>query len=120
MKTEKERSAENTNEGDGLATYDLTPRIWQETAAENLAVVNFWAAWCGHCKMQCPIIDGLAEEMTDVKFCKVNVDEQGALSGQYKIRSIPTIVFFKDGKPVEQSVGMREKKELRAIIEMYK
>jgi len=104
-----------------MAIYDLTSENFeQETAAAKLAVVDFWAAWCGPCKMQSPIIDELSEEMTDVKFCKVNVDEQGALSGQYKIRSIPTIVFFKDGKPVEQSVGLRGKEELRAIIERYK
>ncbi len=104
-----------------MATINLTSdNFEQEIAAAKLAVVDFWASWCGPCKMQSPIIEELSEEVSDVRFCKVNVDEQGALSGQYKIRSIPTIIFFKDGKQVELSVGLKGKDELLAIIGRYR
>lgn len=71
-------------------------------------LVDFWAAWCGPCKMVAPIIEKLAEEYEGkVSVCKVNVDEEAALASEYAVVSIPTIIIFKDGKPTEKLVGVR-------------
>lgn len=78
---------------------------------------DFWAAWCGPCKMQSPIIDELCENRSDVKFCKINVDEQFELAVRYQINSIPTLILFKDGKLVRKSVGLHEKEEIEKLLE---
>ena len=84
---------------------------------KKLTVVDFWATWCGPCMMLKPLIESLSEEMTNVKFCKVNVDEEQELSMQFRIESIPTLLFVKDGKIVHKLVGFRSKEELRREIE---
>lgn len=81
-------------------------------------LVDFWASWCGPCKMIAPIIDQLAEEYQGrVRFAKVNVDEQRQLAQEYKVMSIPTLIVFKEGKVVDQVVGARPKVELKKVIE---
>lgn len=80
-------------------------------------LVDFWASWCGPCKMLSPIIDEIAEERDDIKVCKVNTDEQQELSMLYKVLSIPTVLVFKDGELKETSVGFKPK---AAILELIK
>ena len=80
-------------------------------------LVDFWAAWCGPCKMLLPIIEELASEVTDAKICKVNVDEQPELASQFKVMTIPTLLLIKEGKVVSTSVGVKPK---AAILEMLK
>jgi len=77
-------------------------------------LVDFWAAWCGPCKVMAPIIDELAKEFSGkkIKIGKMNIDENEKIASQYHIMSIPTIMIFKKGKPVEQIVGARDKEEL--------
>ena len=84
---------------------------------KKLTVVDFWATWCGPCMMLKPLIEALSEEMTNVKFCKVNVDEEQELAMQFRIESIPTLLFVRDGKIVHKMVGFRSKEELRREIE---
>ena len=72
-------------------------------------VVDFWASWCGPCRMLSPIVDEVAEERTDVKVGKVNVDEQPDLAAQFGVMSIPTLLVFEQGKLVRQAVGARPK-----------
>ena len=72
-------------------------------------LLDFWASWCGPCRMLSPIVDQVAEERPDVKVGKVNVDEQPDLAAQFGVMSIPTLLVFKDGKLVNQSVGSRPK-----------
>ena len=79
-------------------------------------LIDFWAAWCGPCKMLMPVIEELAGELTDVKVGKVNVDEQMALAREYKVMSIPTFLVFKDGKVAERTLGVQEKSELEQLI----
>jgi len=70
-------------------------------------LVDFWAEWCAPCRRLAPIVEELANEYTGkVKFCKVNVEEEGELAQRFGIRSIPTIIIFKDGKPVNQLIGL--------------
>jgi thioredoxin 1 len=72
---------------------------------KGLVFVDFYADWCGPCQMTAPIINELAEEVKEVKFVKVNVDENPDLASQYQIFSIPTFIIFKDGQPIHQFVG---------------
>ncbi|MDD3205963.1 MAG: thioredoxin [Lachnospiraceae bacterium] len=79
-------------------------------------LVDFWADWCGPCKMLLPIIEGLADEVTDTKICKVNVDEQGELAQRYKVMTIPTLILFKNGEIVTKSVGLVSKNEILELL----
>lgn len=81
-------------------------------------LVDFWAAWCGPCKMIAPIIDQLADEFDGkVKVAKLNVDDNRELAARFKVMSIPTILLFKDGEVVNQLIGARPKSELVKMIE---
>ena len=79
-------------------------------------LIDFWASWCGPCRMVSPIIDEIADERTDIKVGKVNVDEHQELAAQFNVMSIPTIVVVKDGKAVNQSVGARPKEDILAML----
>lgn len=82
----------------------------QETVKEGVALVDFWAPWCGPCRMLAPAIDELAVEFENkAKICKVNTEEQEQLTAQYQVRSIPTILFMKDGEIVDQIIGATTK-----------
>ncbi len=83
---------------------------------EGKVLVDCYADWCGPCKMLSPIIDELSEELTDVKFLKLNVDENQDLAMQYQIMSIPTLLIFEDGKLVNTSVGLKSKDELKELL----
>lgn len=81
-------------------------------------LVDFWAAWCGPCRMIGPIVDELADEYQGkVKVGKVNVDEQREIASKYKVMSIPTLLLIKNGEVANQAVGARPKKDLKAMIE---
>ena len=81
-------------------------------------LVDFWAEWCGPCKMIGPILDELAEEYSGrVKIGKVNIDEQQELAAQYGIRSIPTLLLFHQGQVADQMVGLRSKRDLKASFD---
>ena len=81
-------------------------------------LVDFWAPWCGPCRMVGPIVEELATEYEGkVTFAKVNVDENPKTAAAYSIQSIPTLIVFKDGKPMSQVVGMRPKKELQKTLD---
>lgn len=83
-------------------------------------VVDFWASWCGPCKMLSPVIDEVSDELgTKAKFVKVNVDENPVLSPQYSISSIPSVLIFKDGNVVEKLVGFRPKQEIISVIQKH-
>ena len=84
--------------------------------SEKLVLVDFWAAWCGPCKMLLPIMDEVAEEAGDVKVCKVNVDEEPELAAQYKVMTIPTLVLIKNGTVLKTTVGVRPKTEILEML----
>ena len=81
-------------------------------------VVDFWAPWCGPCRMIGPVIDKLSEEFNGkVKFCKLNVDENPSSARNYQVMSIPLLLFFKDGNPMDQSLGAVSDSVIRSKIE---
>ncbi len=85
-----------------------------------ITLVDFWASWCGPCKMIGPVLDELSLEMNDTKIAKVNVDDEQELAAKYGIRSIPTLIIFKNGEKVEQMVGVLPKGSIKAKIEAHK
>lgn len=79
-------------------------------------LLDFWASWCGPCRMLSPIVDEVAEERTDIRVGKVNVDEQPDLAAQFGVMSIPTLLVFRDGKLVNQAVGARPKASVLELL----
>ena len=79
-------------------------------------VVDFWAAWCTPCKMLSPIVDEAAKEREDVKFCKVNIDQESELAMRYGVMSIPTLILFKSGQIAKKSIGLISKEELLQLL----
>ena len=88
--------------------------------AEQLTVVDFWASWCGPCMMLKPVFEELSTEMPEVRFGKVDVDEERDLAIEYGVESIPTLLLFRGGELVDTLVGYRDKAALRAAIEAKK
>jgi thioredoxin 1 len=84
--------------------------------SEKPVLLDFWASWCGPCRMVSPIVDEVANEVANAKVGKVNVDEQPELAGTFKVMSIPTLVVIKDGKVVNSAVGVRSKAEIIKMI----
>ena len=79
-------------------------------------LMDFWAPWCGPCRMVGPVVEEIAAERADITVCKVNVDEQPELAGQFGVMSIPTLVVIKNGKIVRQAVGARPKSAIVAML----
>ncbi len=86
-------------------------------SSDKPVLVDFWASWCGPCRMVSPIVDEIAGERSDIKVGKVNVDEQPELAGQFQVMSIPTLLVFKDGKAVTQAVGARPKDQILSLLD---
>ena len=79
-------------------------------------LLDFFASWCGPCRMVGPILDEIAQEREDIKVCKVNIDEQPELANRFRIMSVPTLMVLKDGKIVEQSIGAMPKHQILAML----
>ena len=85
--------------------------------SDKTVLIDFWASWCGPCRMMSPVIDQIAEEMGDtVKVCKINIDEEQNLAVKYNVMSIPTFVVIKDGKEIGRSIGVQDKSEIVGMI----
>lgn len=79
-------------------------------------LVDFWAVWCGPCKMVSPVVDQIAEEHSEIKVGKINVDEQGELAMKYGVMSIPTLILFKDGQVANKTIGAQPKEAIEALL----
>ena len=84
--------------------------------SDKTVLVDFWAVWCGPCRMLSPVVDQVAEENPNIKVCKVNVDEEQQLAVKYGVMSIPTLLVFKGGELVNQSVGVIPKEDVLNLI----
>ncbi len=100
-----------------MSVKELSKENFDNEIAEGVAAIDFWAPWCGPCKMIAPLIDELSQEMPDIKFAKVNIDDNQEIAVKYNVMSIPTVIVFKDGKPVSSTVGVASKKALKDKIE---
>lgn len=85
--------------------------------AKGTVLIDFWASWCGPCRMLSPIVDQVAEEHPDIKVGKINVDEEPELASQFDVMSIPMLVVFKDGQKVNESVGLIPKEKVAELIQ---
>lgn len=94
----------------------VTGNEFENVIKEGKVLVDFYADWCGPCKMQAPVLEELSNEMSDVTIVKVNVDNDPAIAQKYSVMSIPTLVLFKDGKPAAQKVGFQAKQQLIDFI----
>lgn len=101
-----------------MAVVTITKENFEQEVlqSEKPVLLDFWASWCGPCRMLSPIVDEVAEERGDVKVGKVNVDEQPELAGEFGVMSIPTLLVFEQGKLVRQAVGARPKASVLDLL----
>ena len=101
-----------------MAVVTITKENFEQEVLQSTksVLLDFWASWCGPCRMLSPVVDEVAEERTDVKVGKVNVDEQPELAGQFGVMSIPTLLVFEQGKLVRQAVGARPKASVLDLL----
>ena len=101
-----------------MSVITLTKENFEQEVlrSDKPVLVDFWASWCGPCRMVSPIVDEIAEERSDIKVGKVNVDEQQMLAAQFSVMSIPTLLVFKNGQVVNQAVGARTNQHILALM----
>ncbi len=101
-----------------MSALSITKNNFQEEVinSKKPVLLDFWASWCGPCRMVSPIVDEIAEERSDVKVCKVNVEEQRELAAAFKVMSIPTLVVMKEGKIVNRAMGARPKDQILELL----
>ena len=102
-----------------MSVQTVTKENFDETVlqADKPVLVDFWAEWCGPCRMVSPIVDEIADERDDIVVGKVNVDEQGELAARFGVMSIPTLLVFKDGELVQTAVGARPKDAILELLD---
>ena len=101
-------------------TLQLTMDNFNKTIAQGITLVDFWAEWCGPCKMIAPVLEQLSGEVDGkLKICKLNVDENSETPGKYGVMSIPTLVIFKDGQEKDRIIGYHSLEELKGAVEPY-
>lgn len=106
-----------------MSVITVTKNNFQEEVlnAKETVLVDFWAAWCGPCKMMMPLVDGIAEEgIENLKVCKINIDEEPDLAEQYRVMTIPTIMVIKNGEKKDAVIGVQPKAALIKMIDAAK
>lgn len=101
-----------------MSVLTITKSNFQQEVMESdqPVLLDFWASWCGPCRMVSPVVDEIAEEATAFKVGKINVDEQQELAAKFNVMSIPTLVVMKDGKVVNHTVGAKSKQQILAML----
>ena len=101
-----------------MSALHITKETFQKEVmeSEKPVLVDFWASWCGPCRMLLPVIEQLSEEVTTAKICKINVDEEPELAQQFQVMTIPTLLVFKGGKVTAKSIGVQPKEEILEML----
>ncbi|MBO8170461.1 MAG: thioredoxin [Bacillaceae bacterium] len=103
-----------------MAIEHVTDQNFQDQVSNGTVLVDFWAPWCGPCKMIAPVLEELDQEIGDkLKIVKLNVDENPESAGRYGVMSIPTLIVFKDGQPVDKIVGFQPKEALLGTLNKH-
>ena len=102
-----------------MSVKTFTDASFDQETAQGVVLVDFWAEWCGPCRMVAPIVEELAGEMPGVTFAKLNVDENQGVAQKLGITSIPTLLLYKDGQLVDRVVGLQPKPKLKGFIEKH-
>ena len=102
-----------------MAVIEITDKNFEEEVlhSDKPVLLDFWASWCMPCKMLSPVIEEISEEDDSIKVGKINIDEQPELRDKFRIMSIPTIMVFKDGKNIDQKVGVQPTEKILAMLE---
>lgn len=116
------QKAKTTPKATENKVINLTEADFAKVTSKGVVLVDFWASWCRPCMMQGPIVEEIANENKDsnLKICKLNVDDNRAIARQFEVSSIPTLIIFKNGKKVEQLVGLSNKELIVSTLKKYK
>lgn len=102
-----------------MKVIDVTESFDSFIAEKGVAVLDFWATWCGPCKMLAPVLESVAEQMPDVRFGKVDIDKQPQLCEKYRVYAVPNVCIFADGQLVDRVVGLSDESEFVETISKY-